>query len=108
MSRLAIFLGFGGRIHRGLSWRSREFGQRFLDSVTGVIFRVRFVSGAVPCDSLDDRFGTVTTREGAFREGPIVLGLAQAAARRRRWSGAVMVVVTWRILGVDVQLEIAR
>jgi hypothetical protein len=83
MSRFLIFLGVGGRIHRGLSCRSCQFGQRFLDRMTGVIFRIRFVRGAVLCDPLDDRFGTVTTREGAFGESPIVLGLAQSAAWRR-------------------------
>lgn len=57
MSRLPVALGFGGRIQPGSSWRSCEFGQRLLDRVTGVKFRVRFASGAVPCDSLDDRFG---------------------------------------------------
>ena len=82
MSRLPIFLAGCGRIQSGLSWRSCEFGHRFFYRVTGVIFRVRFVVGAVPRDSLDDRFGTITTREGALREGPIVFGLAQGAAWR--------------------------
>src|SRR4029077_15693164 len=56
----------------------------------------------------DDFFRFFTTREGALREGPVVFGLAQTGARRGFTLRTVVIVSARRILGVDVQFEIAK
>jgi hypothetical protein len=81
----SILLAVFGSIRSGLSWGCGEFGHRFLDRVTGVVFRIRFISGAVLRDLADHLLGVVTPRESALRESPVMFGLAKTSPGRRLW-----------------------
>ena len=76
MAGLPIVLAVSVRTRSASSRRNFEFGHRLFYCVTGVIFWIRFICGAMLCYLADDLFGVVTEREGAFCESPVVLGLA--------------------------------
>src|SRR5580698_5064529 len=56
----------------------------------------------------DDFFRFLTAREGALRKGPVVFRLAQAGARRGLTLRTGVIVPARRVLGIDVQFEIAK
>jgi hypothetical protein len=65
----------------------------FHHRVACVILRVAFVTGAVLGNLLNDMFGILAAAECAFRESPIMFGLAQIGAGRGLPFCAVVVVV---------------
>src|SRR5437660_12404845 len=86
----------------------REISLSLGHSVSCVIDRIGFVFRAVVGNALDDEFGIVTPRQGAFCIGPIVLGLAQDGALSHWFASNLLVVVPTSVLRIDLELEIAE
>src|SRR6266700_24741 len=59
-------------------------------------------------NSPDDLFRIVAAGKRAFRESPVVFGLAGGGARRRLAFDAVVVVMTRGVLRIDMQFEVAK
>src|SRR5690242_8492925 len=71
---LTALFKFLGRLPAGIIRAGRsssDLSLSFLDSVTGVVFGVVLVAGAIVSNATDDFFRVIAAGEGAPRESPI-------------------------------------